>query len=39
MVGLADRIAIVDLDPTMQLVQRGVPLRSDQSFDHSNLRQ
>jgi len=38
MVEPADRIAIVDLDPAMQLVQRGLPLRSDQSFDHSNLR-
>jgi len=39
MVGLADRVAIVDLNPAVQLVQRGLPLRSDQSFDHSNLRQ
>jgi hypothetical protein len=39
MVGLADRIAVADLDPTMQLVQRCLPLCSDQSFGHSNLRQ
>ena len=39
MVGLADRIAVVDLDPPMQFVQRGLPLCSDQSFGHSNLRQ
>ncbi len=39
MVGLADRIAIIDLDPTMQLLQSGVALCSNQSFGHSNLRQ
>src|SRR6516165_6468947 len=36
-IALADRIAILDLDPAMKLVQRRLPRRSDQLFDHATL--
>ncbi len=35
MIALADRIAVGDLDPAMEFVERGMPRRADQLFDHA----
>src|SRR5262245_9196654 len=37
MVALAYRVAVLDFDPAMELVQRRLARRSDQPFDHAIL--